>query len=285
MFKILTFLTFLLVSCGKTTGMDNPPSETLRDQSPAIETSTQSNVLIPIDAQHPIHTAQSSPPRQVIMAEPTPNRPNIGQRTSIDTHYFVTLFGIESPKINFPAASHTWGTFVAVRNGHILEELTISWLPAPRYLRRNNSLPRIGAVAGKNYTLDETVALYPEHKYIVHGSFETTSELFNRAKNRIAYLNSGEVTYKALILSEKDRDLSVRNLPGAHTECIHAISDIAGKVRTGIDHGNNATRDVMNHFSEQKFIIGDLRSPNLDILALMSLRERLPEFKIEVADF
>ncbi len=293
MIRSLILLSFLTISCGAPTGDDTQSSSAKIEQSPITVPATQNNLQPAIGnteapkpaTENPILISPVKPPVPRLLVEPSSNTVNNNNPLQSSTRYYVTMFGTESAMISFPVASHTWSTFAAIRNGRIAEELTISWLPAPGHFRRNNTVPRLGIVPGKNYTLDETAALYPKHKYIAHGAFEITAELFDRAKKRIAYLNSGTIRYKALILSENDRDLSVKNLPNANVECIHAVSDIAGKVRTGLDYGNYATRDVIEHFAEQGFIISDLRRPILEILSMMKLPKRLPDFKVEIINY
>ena len=276
----------------KSSAPHTPPAAMANNQQ-SVNQPLPGDVASPSMAQPPVQindnsnniTAPTGPNsssmNNINPSQPQMNNMNPSRPQASAVHFFVTLFATET-RINFPATSHSFATFVAIKNDRIVEEVTISWIPAPGYFRRNYSLPRFLTVPGKNYTvLDETVSLYEDHEFTVHGALEVTPELFMRAKNRIKYLDSGAAEYKGLILSEIDRESSLDNMP-AKLECIHAISDIAGPLKTGIDHGNRATRDVMRHFVDNGFVISDPRKPNLDVLRMMNLGRRLPNFKQEI---
>jgi hypothetical protein len=139
-----------------------------------------------------------------------------------EERYFVIIFGSQStPRL--PRFTHTWATFVKTSGEgddsskyHIDDVITISWLPANLAVRP----VRLRAQEGVNLDLEATLAYVLEREHVSEwGPFRITQQLYDRALERKAQLESGAVKYKAI-----DPNFG----PGVHrvSDCIHGITDI-----------------------------------------------------------
>jgi hypothetical protein len=134
---------------------------------------------------------------------------------------FVLMFG--SQRIpNQPNYSHTFATFVratwagdACRPGPIsLEAHTISWLPSNLVVRCCALLPE----CGRNLDLHSTLryALANGERVSMWGPYQISPDLFYRARQQVALLQSGQLLYKA-----NDTGFPARRV----SNCIHAVSE------------------------------------------------------------
>ena len=144
-----------------------------------------------------------------------------GSAARAEDRYYIIIFGSQStPRL--PRYTHTWATFVKASGEgqdsskyHIDEVFTISWLPADLVVR---SL-RLRAQPGVNLDLEATLAyVLPRERVSEWGPFEITPQLYYRALERKAQLESGAVKYKAI-----DPNFG----PRVHyvSDCIHGITD------------------------------------------------------------
>lgn len=187
--------------------------------------------------------------------------------------YYMVMFGAEGMP-SLPRNSHTFATFVKSEGGRITQELTISWLPAMGHFGPNYTMPPLSIVPGRNYTLDETIALSPGRRTSFIGPMEITPALFERAANRVAFLHRGGTSYKMMILlRDRLREPALTNRPGGAINCIMAVSDLGGYYETGTSYGWGASEKVLGLLSREV-----LRRPYeaaQDVAAQMNLHRRI----------
>lgn len=148
--------------------------------------------------------------------------PAFAQAAQGGEDYFLLMFGSQQVPAN-PKYSHTWATFVRVTwegNGPCpvnakLEAHNISWLPANMNIRVNALFPE----CGHNFDLVQTLdyANGTCQRVSLWGPYRICPQLFYRALNRKAELESGRVQYKA-------NDFGYRS--DRVTNCIHAVSTV-----------------------------------------------------------
>jgi len=132
------------------------------------------------------------------------------------TRYYFILYGGQSRPFK-PRTAHTWATFVKATPDAAgvlcMESFTISWLPATGEVKPW----KCRAETGKNYTLAETFAIAAEQKDRVSmwGPFEIDATRFEMAAAQAAFLESGEVLYRAI-------DSFTLNHFVQH--CVHAVT-------------------------------------------------------------
>ena len=189
-----------------------------------------------------------------------------------ETTYYMVMFGAQT-QFNAPRTSHTFATFVKAEDGLVVDEQTISWLPAEGYFGIDYSMPPLRIVPGRNYTLDETIARSPGRSVQFWGPSEITPRLYAKAMERVRYLNGGGTSYKMMILFRDNlRTNPSRNEPGGAINCIMAVSDIGGYLETGTARGVEASGQVLASLSRH------LVNGNRNVQAIadqMHLRERL----------
>ena len=155
--------------------------------------------------------------------------------------YYTVIFGVQDGPNRFREA-HSFATFVRVQRPpvRILDQATISWLPASGVVNLRNRAER-----GTNHSLKRSLELVTSTQTIAQwGPFETTEDLFQRAKRQAQLLESGGLLYKAV-------DFTTRTV-GVAVNCEHAISDIVRNsgdplVRTGTARGHWGSFLVANH--------------------------------------
>jgi hypothetical protein len=198
-------------------------------------------------------------------------------RANPGTHFYMVMFAAESQP-NLARTAHTFATFVREDNGVLTQELTVSWLPQMGYFGPNNSMPPLATVPGRNYTLDQTIALSTGRRTSFWGPYEITPQLYARAQQRVAFLNSGATSYKMTgVVFQHLRDNALRNMPGGAINCIMAVSDIGGYLDTGTNWGIAASSQVLGFFAPQG-ILDDIRFSafgRADIAQKMNLMQRI----------
>jgi hypothetical protein len=162
-------------------------------------------------------------------------------------HYYVSMFGYQDPQNSAPL-SHTFASFLHV--GSSVEVQTISWLPETftGEVCVDVFHLRCGRVAGHNYTLEETLAFAQSGGEFVgmYGPFEISPDLWNRATNQVAYLNSGATSY---IANDLGFHMASFNHRGGAINCIHAVSDALYFDRTGLNWGLNGSHIVLDNMA------------------------------------
>lgn len=153
--------------------------------------------------------------------------------------YYVILWAAQRDD-DAPRFTHTWATFIKARPANsakgepkLEERLTISWMPA------SGVIPALVTVRGQNYTLRQTLNwCRQEQTHITAwGPIEIRPELYELARQRVAVLESGVLSYKMI-------DNKIR--PNHGTNCIHAITDMVPGplLDTGTARGEEATQMV-----------------------------------------
>ncbi len=137
--------------------------------------------------------------------------------------YYFTLFGGQSVPFRAKTA-HTWGTYTKVTptadGGQLVELVTISWLPADGTVRPHALRPE----AGKNYSLEETLAIMACHNAQVSrwGPYEVDACRYELAQKQVAFLNSGAARYRAIDSFNMNDDV---------VNCVHALTHAGPSVR------------------------------------------------------
>ncbi len=169
--------------------------------------------------------------------------------------YFVMMYSYQNNGINAPAMSHTFATFVKMKDGFVQSAVDISWLPQPQYFRGifRDKVPPLRPVPGKNYSLQETLGIAARNGYGVSpfGPYEITPQTFEAAGKRAADLSGGKYMYK-MINGRSDA-----------VNCILAVGGVVGDPRTGLKHGAPATEAVLDHFRRNRAVIGDRPDPEV----------------------
>jgi hypothetical protein len=158
--------------------------------------------------------------------------------------YYMVIFSAQADSRN-PRRTHSFATFVkATGSGDSASERqtevhTISWMPQSLNIVVLRRRPETGA------NLDLASSLRWAESMNCHvsmwGPYQIKKELYDRAVEQEARLNSGRVLYKAL-----DR----RFRPGTASNCIHAVSDLDldnGLLHTGPGRGDEASSMVAQH--------------------------------------
>jgi hypothetical protein len=160
-----------------------------------------------------------------------------------DDAYFVLIFSAQQVP-NCPRYSHSFATFVhAANDGQSmrLEHHTISWLPVSLNIR----VLRLRPEPGRDLDLDTTLAFVESlgDRISLWGPYQIRKDLYDRALEQIAHLNSGAVQYKAV--DALYRTMNVSN-------CIHALSELAdnrGRLRiTSPGFGEVASYYIAHRF-------------------------------------
>jgi len=133
--------------------------------------------------------------------------------------YYLLVFGSQREP-NEPKYAHTFGTFVKVIDSgpcarmH-LESHTISWLPTTMDVRVRALLPE----EGHNFELHHTIrwALDNGERVSLWGPYRIDRELYCKALDQIARLQSGKIKYKAVDSGYPNSRVS---------NCIHALSGV-----------------------------------------------------------
>jgi hypothetical protein len=156
-------------------------------------------------------------------------------------HYYLMVFASQAQP-DLARTAHTFATFVkSSDDGDTqtpnLESHTVSWMPANLVIT-----PRLRPEPGKNLTLAETLewARKEGARVTVWGPYEIQRELFQRALQQIARLNSGTLAYR--MIDGRLRAASASN-------CIHAVCDLApgAPLTTGAAYGEEASALVAQH--------------------------------------
>lgn len=172
-------------------------------------------------------------------------------------HYFWVMFGTQeggnidplpdsAEFLRLSMASHSFGTFVAIENGKVTRESTISWLPQPGYFRDGFQMPLLKVVPGHNYTLDETLRFESGKHFRNYGPYEISPELYQRALRKIAFLESGGTRYKMLgNLGSDERVPADYDQAGSAINCIMAFNGVGGFANVGKVFGWRASEKIL----------------------------------------
>jgi hypothetical protein len=135
--------------------------------------------------------------------------------------YFILVFGSQStPKQ--ARYTHSWATLVKV-NGcdgpepAVVEELTISWMPATLDIHPMSFRVETGANLELYFTIEEM--LRNKERVSVWGPYEVGSGLAFRFGVQEVFMDSGRVAYQCIDSLGEART-------GAGCDCIHSVTDM-----------------------------------------------------------
>jgi hypothetical protein len=144
--------------------------------------------------------------------------------------YYVIVFAYNKPvgKIR-PAQTHTFATWVRSRNKQVLEQIDISWCPKQGGVRViANEVP------GKNKSLMETLQDCQNGYKLKYWVLRTDKNFFEAAQRQRENLKY----YKALDHASRPHAVN----------CIHACSDVAGRLDTGTACGIASGQMITDHY-------------------------------------
>jgi hypothetical protein len=149
---------------------------------------------------------------------------------------------------NEPRHSHTFAAFVrAAAKGmnpddYETEVHTLSWMPRSLNIAVLRPRPEPGVNLDLPATLDWAASV--QARVTAWGPYRIHEKLYQAARNQIDRLNSGELAYKAM---------NITNRADA-TNCIYALADIdqeQGLLSTGTARGEAASLMVLRHFKHR----------------------------------
>ncbi len=158
--------------------------------------------------------------------------------------YYMVVFAAQR-SFNRPQHTHTFATFVKATgegptlDSYQIENHTISWTAARLQLHLYRWRPEQGVNLDLQASLQ--LALRNRERLCKWGPYQIQQELYERAVQQVARLESGAVQYKLL-----DR----RFRPHRAICCIHAVSDIHPENRildSGRARGESASALVVRH--------------------------------------
>lgn len=160
--------------------------------------------------------------------------------------YYMTIFSAQANSRD-PRRTHSFATFVkAIGTGDSakdspIEIHTISWMPQSLDIVILRRRPEPGA----NLDLQSSLrwAKSMNSRVSMWGPYQIDKQLYDRAVEQEASLNSGRVLYKAI-----DR----RFRPGIASNCIHAVSDLDidnGLLHSGQGRGDAASQQVVQQLN------------------------------------
>jgi hypothetical protein len=168
--------------------------------------------------------------------------------------YFVLVFGSQTtPKL--PRYTHSWATVVRVTGegpgAVVVEEQTISWMPASLNIRPWSLHVEPGSNLGLHFTIEEM--LRRGERVSAWGPHEVGPGLAYRFGVQKAFMESGQVGYQCIdTIGEAART-------GAGCDCIHAITDmdpLFGRGRYPLAYfGDSASLNIVRQIHERPIII------------------------------
>ena len=188
---------------------------------------------------------------------------NAKGKSKADNYYLLVLASQADPPT--VRLSHTFACFVKAGSGaddhKILKTTTISWLPKSLNVVVVRVLPEEGINLDLLPTLKWASGL--ETKVSAWGPYSIKKDLYDRAAKQKARLESGAVRYRAI-------DLKALLNREDSSNCIHAVSDIAGNevLATGTAHGEAASGMVVRHLQPWMINPGETHSWVSDGLGL-----------------
>src|SRR3954469_18571217 len=178
----------------------------------------------------------------------------LGNTARAEELYFVAVFGAQKAP-HRPKYTHSFAAFVKVTgegdniHSHAIEAFTISWLPKSLDIELGRPLPEPGVNLDLHTTL--RFVLESDEKISLWGPFQIKKELFDKALAKIAELQGGTVTYKAVDSGFPSKKVS---------NCIHALLDLTrdcSRVRVASPLPGNPASYVITKRFEPWFIDGD----------------------------
>ncbi len=162
-------------------------------------------------------------------------------------HHYLIVYGYQD-RSNSVHNSHTFASFIESTGSRDADDLqgfeshSISWLPVSRDVR----LLRLSPQSARNFSLSETLQIASDARLSVMrwGPIEVSEGFYQAGLRRIAFLESGSVSY---IVDDKPYRSGVYQFrSGGAINCIHAVSDVGGLLRTEFRHGFGASVAVFD---------------------------------------
>jgi hypothetical protein len=171
-------------------------------------------------------------------------------------NFYVTFFGSEGA-LKLPRFTHTWATVAHVsqrcpERPELLEQLTISWLPAALIIRPWHFHPETGV----NLGLHETIAYVLGNREHISqwGPYECRPRTYRRFQVQKDFLESGQIGYQCI------DDVGEPFFRGNASDCIHAVTDMDPRYWRGryplTRWGEVATEYIVKQFWELDSLIG-----------------------------
>lgn len=165
--------------------------------------------------------------------------------------HFMIVYGFQNG-INTPHGAHVFATFIesdVSQSGQDVahfEAHTLSWLP----VEEDNRFLRLRPEPGRNFSLAETLQLADCRGLSLRrwGPVEVTESLYFEALDRIGFLESGAADY--IVKDTFYRNAVYAKASGGAINCIHAVSDLGGFIRTRFLHGFSAARRTYDHLRQ-----------------------------------
>lgn len=168
--------------------------------------------------------------------------------------FYVIIFGSETfPKM--PRKTHTWGTVIRAEHvsgqSPIIEESTISWMPATLNIRPWSFRVERGVNLGLHETID---LMRDEGEHIsMWGPYRMRPGTYAKFRMQKAFLESGRVGYQCI------DSVGEAGWTGRGCDCIHAISDLDAvydRKRYRLDrYGITASRFLVKQLFEREVLI------------------------------
>lgn len=170
-------------------------------------------------------------------------QPSLPGRSNV--HFYAAIYAYDAGPFSLPKDTHSYAGFMAVDHstGRVVERFAISWLPIDANVRAIDVVE-----PGRNFPLDETmnIALANHYQVTKLGPKEVTPRLFELARNQWGRLEratrDGSIGYLLL-------DGISRFAPRPSVNCIHAVSDLAGVLRTGLKSGRSGSVAIDEYFT------------------------------------
>ncbi len=170
--------------------------------------------------------------------------------------YYILIFGSQStPKQ--ARFTHTWASMVRVAGStspgeQIIDEKTISWMPASLKIRSLSRHPEKGVNLGLQFTIDEM--LRNDERISVWGPYEVSAGFHRRFLIQKQFMESGQIGYQCIdTWGEAARH-------GSGCDCIHAITDMDpqfSRSRYPLAYfGEAASKNIVRQLHERPIIIG-----------------------------
>jgi hypothetical protein len=172
--------------------------------------------------------------------------------------YYLLLFGGKAERLR-PQTAHTFATFVKAvpdKEGCVLEQFTISWLPERMPVRPF----RLTAEPGRNYGLHETLNLFStgRQELGLWGPYEIRDEWYGQALAHKQTLDGGAVRFQTMDRAGwMARSRQPRRPDISH--CVHAITRTDEELRQASNpvlwYGQLVTRKVKDRMEDVGLLV------------------------------
>jgi hypothetical protein len=165
------------------------------------------------------------------------------------SQFFVAFFSYNGNP-DKPSLSHTFAVFLKLGSAEnaAKEMQSISWMPEGGKVRP------LALQKGHCFSFTETLRIAGNRPVASWGPFRIEETLYERATQRIQFLNSGRVDYK--MFDWRSRKPAFVGESGGAINCLHAVSDLVGDLDAGEKSwGNSATEKLVRYFKAQGVLL------------------------------